>query len=228
MFLYHYNNCHVKCYPFKLSQHLFTSCIFPLPNINDKYRLPLTERKPVSNWLYCHYWLPCNTLWILLWMQNSQYHPSFHSMLPCDHLKKRRKKEENTCSLQTLPLPSDKGIFSSPLKSGAWGHSKSKINCLCMCKVGGSPSTAIWHFPRWCGVQCIAPNFSGGSDNCKMPRPLFTLKSETGTRAGAVCLTQGWQQWCHAARQEQPSPFSAEPPQFQHQNQAGSSLPAQG
>lgn len=164
-------------------------------------------------------------------MQNSQYHPSFHSMLPRDHLKKRRKKKKKRKYLLFANTPTpiwQRHFLFSTLKLGHGGTANRRSTASACAELVGPLSKAIWHFPVWCGVRCIAHNFSGGCDNCKMPRPLFTLKSGTGTRAGAVCLTQGWQQWCHAARQEQASPFSAEHPQFQQQNPAGSSLPAQG
>lgn len=109
--------------------------------------------------------------------------------------KKKKKRKYLLFANTPTPIWQRHFLFHA-LKLGHGGTANrrsaaSRILARACTKLVDSPSKAIWHFPVWCGVQCIAPDFSGSSDNCKVPRPLFILKSGTGRKAGAVCLTQG-------------------------------------
>lgn len=109
--------------------------------------------------------------------------------------KKKKKRKYLLFANTPTPIWQRHFLFHA-LKLGHGGTANrrsaaSRILARACTKLVGSPSKAIWHFPVRCGVQCIAPDFSGSSDNCKVPRPLFILKSGTGRNAGAVCLTQG-------------------------------------
>lgn len=118
-------------------------------------------------------------------------------MWSLEEKKEKKKKKRKYLLFANTPTPIwQRHFLFHALKLGHGGTANrrsaaSRILARACTKLVGSPSKAIWHFPVRCGVQCTAPDFSGSSDNCKVPRPLFILKSGTGRKAGAVCLTQG-------------------------------------